>query len=144
MFVLFVFICYALVAFGMAMNLKSNLTHATAEGARAAVGAGLCDVNDADPAVAAACVTTKRDAAIARTKEAVAGQSQEVRNEVDTLLADPNNVVIAACDGAAASQCITVTLPYDYGAHPIVPSAPGLGVVMPSTLNAESIVQLTN
>jgi Flp pilus assembly protein TadG len=39
-FVLFAFICYALVAFGLAMNLKSNLTHAAGEGARAAVGAG--------------------------------------------------------------------------------------------------------
>jgi Flp pilus assembly protein TadG len=139
-FILFAFICYALVAFGLAMNLKSNLTHAAAEGARSSVGAGLCKVNDADPAVAAACIATKEAAAETRTVDAVKAQGtaieDEVRNKVDAH--------VALCDGSATAYCMTVTIPFDYGAHPIVPSAPGLGIIMPNTLNADSVVQLTN
>jgi hypothetical protein len=148
-FVLFAFICYALVAFGVAMNLKSNLTHAAAEGARTAVGAGLCDVNDPDAAVAAACRDTKILAAKNETIESVAGQGDKIKTVVEGLLEPANpanpNVVIAQCPNlAATAQCITVKIPYSYGDNPIVPSAPGLGVVLPSTLNANAVVQLTN
>src|SRR2546423_15286860 len=67
-FILFAFICYALVVFGLALNLKSNLTHAASEGARAAVGAGGgCDISDGG------CQTTKEQAAEDRAKEALAG-----------------------------------------------------------------------
>src|SRR3954469_19103480 len=37
-FALFVFILYSLIAFGTALALKQSVTHAAAEGARAAVG----------------------------------------------------------------------------------------------------------
>jgi Flp pilus assembly protein TadG len=137
-FVLFVFICYALVAFGLAMNLKSNLTHATAEGARTAVGAGLCTIANPDPAIDS-CAATKIQAAKDRTVEAMKGQSDNIWHEVENKV----TAAIATCDAATTAYCITVKVPYDYGAHPIVPSAPGLGIVMPSTLQAESIVQLT-
>jgi Flp pilus assembly protein TadG len=139
-FVLFAFICYALVAFGLAMNLKSNLTHAAAEGARTAVGAGLCKVNDANPAVAAACIATKEAAAKSKTIDAVKAQGSTIEQEVTNKV----TAIVALCDGSATAYCMTVTIPYDYGAHPIVPSAPGLGVVMPDTLNADAVVQLTN
>lgn len=138
-FVLFAFICYALVAFGLAMNLKSNLTHAAAEGARSAVGAGFCTISNPDPAIDT-CARTKIDAAKARTIDAVKGQSSDVRTEVTNKV----DAVIATCAGSATAYCMTVTIPYDYGHHAIVPSAPGLGVIMPSRLNSESIVQLSD
>lgn len=157
-FALFAFIVYALVAFGMAMNLKANLTHAVEEGARAAIGAGgACDLTTS------ACVTQKRQAAIDRTKGAVGGQSQTVRDEVRRAIentaanrvqvapcASPPNPGVAPADpnaGVAAGAgpyCMFVDLPYDYSAHPIVPSAPGLGIVMPNTLHSAGVVQLTN
>lgn len=149
MFVLFAFICYALVAFGLAMNLKSNLTHAAAEGARTAVGAGLCDVNDADAVAAAACRDTKITAAKNEVLESLGGQSGAVKETVEALLEPANpsnpNVTIAQCPNlAATAQCITVAIPYPYDEQPIVPSAPGLGIVMPKTLKATAVVQLTN
>src|SRR2546428_13229795 len=72
-FILFAFICYALVVFGLALNLKSNLTHAASEGARAAVGAGGgCDITHPTGP------QTKEDEAPAPGQEAPSGQSQEV------------------------------------------------------------------
>jgi hypothetical protein len=129
------------------MNLKSNLNHAAAEGARAAVGAG----GDSDMTTVA-CQTTKRVAAIDRVKEAVDGQSAEVKEEVRHLVEDDaENVKIDDCTAFSGSGtttpgswCIRVALPFDYGSHPIVPSAPGLGIVMPSTLTASGVVQLSS
>src|SRR5436190_21991323 len=84
-FILFAFICYALVVFGLALNLKSNLTHAASEGARAAVGAGGgCDITDP------MCQQTKEDEALARAKEALSGQTKEVQQfaQIGSQLAD--------------------------------------------------------
>src|SRR2546423_13790868 len=71
-FILFAFICYALVVFGLALNLKSNLTHAASEGARAAVGAG----GGCDPLADGGCQTMKEDAVRQRGAAPPAGPSQ--------------------------------------------------------------------
>lgn len=139
-FVLFAFICYALVAFGLAMNLKSNLTHAAAEGARSAVGAGAAECVPTD---GSACETAKVAAARSRVADAVGGQSSQVRDEVAAVM----TAGIGNCDDVnldAAPYCIFVSIPYRYDQKPIVPSAPGLGVFLPNTLRAEAVVQLTN
>lgn len=135
MFVIFAMICYGIVAFGMAVNLKQNLTHAVAEGARAAVGAG----GDCDPTPGSACETAKLDAATARVTDQLGGQSEGVRNAaLDKLVTS-----IGTCSGSTA-KCITVQIDYPYDTHPIVPSAPGLAIVLPNTLTAKSVVQVTN
>src|SRR5438132_6257497 len=101
-FILFAFICYALVAFGLALNLKSNLTHAASEGARAAVGAGGgCDpVADGGP-----CQQAKEDAARDRAVAALSGQTQEVQDNAH-ITED-----IGDCDSTVdpgGAQCMTV------------------------------------
>lgn len=139
-FVLFAFICYALVAFGLAMNLKSNLTHSAAEGARSAIGAGTVDCV---PTNGSQCESDKIAAATTRVADAVGGQSTDVRNEVAAVMtADIGNCDDVTVD--AAPYCIFVSIPYRYDQKPIVPSAPGLGVFLPNTLRAEAVVQLTN
>jgi hypothetical protein len=135
-FILFAFICYALVAFGLALNLKSNLTHAASEGARAAVGAGGgCDIGDA------ACQTAKEDAARQRATDALSGQSHDVQQhaQIDPQLEDCDPV-----NDAGGAQCMRVTVDYDVKHHPIVPLAPGLGIVMPDTLHTVSVVQVSD
>jgi hypothetical protein len=134
-FVIFAMICYGIVAFGMAVNLKQNLTHAVAEGARAAVGAG----GECDPTPGSACETAKLDAARARVTDQLGGQSTKIK---DAALAGLTTA-IAPCSGSTA-KCITVRIAYDYGTNPIVPSAPGLAIVLPNTLTATSVVQVTN
>jgi hypothetical protein len=98
-----------------------------------------------------ACTDAKRDAAIDRVREAMAGQSSDVKQQVDAQLAIPDNVKIDDCSAfadsgttAPGSWCIRVAIPYDYAGHPIVPSAPGLGVFMPSTLTSSGVVQLSS
>ena len=138
-FILFAFICYALVVFGLALNLKSNLTHAASEGARAAVGAGGgCDPLADD---GGRCQQAKEDAARDRAVAALSGQTQLVQDNAHVT----EN--IGDCDSTldpGGAQCMTVTIDYPLRDHPIVPLAPGLGIVVPDTLHTASVVQVSN
>jgi len=127
-FALFVFILYALIAFGMALALKHTVTHAAGEGARAAVG-----VID-DPA------TTTVD-------ERVVTAEDEVRDSMDWIgpKFDPADVT-AQVDPCVASsgECITVKIEYPYSAKPIVPAAPGMGLVYPDKMTSTAVVKLNS
>jgi Flp pilus assembly protein TadG len=133
-FVLFVFICYALVAFGMALSMKHTLTQASAEGARAAIPAYQSCRSEPDPDQ---CV---RDAVQARTRQVISDAQGSARAAAAVI-----TPVLGRCTGGSSSaECVTVTVDYPYGAEPIVPSAPGLGVVMPDHMRSTSVVQVTN
>lgn len=129
-FVLFVLVIYALVSFGLILVTKNSLTHAAAEGARAAIS-----VVD-DP------LTLTVDEREKRAKD-------RVNTTLDWLgpKYDPNDTSadIAACDAAlpAGPQCITVKIVYPYETRPIVPPAPGLGLVTPKTLTSTAVVELS-
>ncbi|MGH9153480.1 MAG: TadE family protein [Acidimicrobiales bacterium] len=124
-FALFVLVIYALITFGVILAAKNSLTHAAAEGARAAVA-----VVD-DP-------MTPDDERVERAKEKV-GQS------LDWFGASYEPGDTAASVGACGTaQCITVTITYPYETRPIVPPAPGLGLVIPSDLTSTAVVELTD
>jgi hypothetical protein len=129
-FALFVFILYALVAFGAALALKQSVTHAAAEGARAAVG-----VVD-DPG------TTDDE----RVEKAL----DEVRASLDWIGPDKysDDDVDARVDRCRpssltdTSSCMFVDITYPYKDKPVVPPSPGLGVVMPETMSSHAVVKL--
>ena len=122
---IFVFVLYGLIAYGIALSAKQTITHSAAEGARAAVGAAPND---------GAEITAAHD----RVKSAMQSLSQY---NVD----DPKafNAVVNWCSGTSGPRCITVTVTYDYSAHPIVPPAPGLGLVTPDKLTSKAVVQVS-
>ena len=45
------------------------------------------------------------------------------------------SLVIAACAEDASKLCVTVDLDYEYRDNPLLPSAPGVGVVLPPNLS---------
>jgi Flp pilus assembly protein TadG len=110
---LFVFILYGLISFGMILATKQRVTNAAAEGARAAVGA-------ADSAAAISAATARV------TSSGLPAGSYTA------------NYTPAAC---GSNQCITVTITYDLQNHPVVPPAPGLGLVTPNTISSTAVVQ---
>lgn len=112
---LFVFILYGLIAFGMVLATKQRVTNAAAEGARAAVGSA-----DGPAAVAAATA-----------RVLAAGLPAGAYTPSYTT---------AAC-GTTGNECITVTITYNLNTHPVIPPAPGLGLVMPSTMSSTAVVQ---
>lgn len=116
---LFIFILYGLIAFGMILATKQRVTNGAAEGARAAVG----------QTTAAAA----KSVAIARITAALGTPGVNY-----TIGPGVNEPTTAAC---GSNQCITVTITYNLAAHPVVPAAPGLGLITPSTLSSTAVVQ---
>ncbi len=118
-FLLFFSLFYAIVAYGLVFTIKQSLTMAAEEGARAAV-------QDA-PNVATRLTRADTTAKGILSWLPAAGVTV--------------NTAAAACVANPASQCVTVTVNYDYAGHPIVPALPLLGVAIPATLGATATVQ---
>ncbi len=115
---LFVFVLYGLIAFGMILATKQRITNAAAEGARAAVG----QTNAADA----------KNAAVAR----ILGAGLPAGSySIGPGAGEPT---VAAC---GSNQCITVTVTYNLAGNPVVPPAPGLGLVTPNTISSTAVVQ---
>ena len=120
----FAMLLYGLIAFGMIMATKQSVTNAASEAARAAVGAA-----DEDAAVATAQARIQK----------VLGTSNG-RYQVGPGAGVPST---GPCDDGEplGAQCITVTISYDLENHPVVPEAPGLGLLTPSGFSSTAVVQ---
>ncbi|MCW2815939.1 MAG: TadE family protein [Nocardioides sp.] len=116
-----------IISYGFMLSLRQAVTQAAAEGARAA----------------AVTLVLAEKQANGRTA---------VSNSLDTygITCSAGNLVRAgdtvgtcdvtapgACVPAAATgvQCVKVTVSYNYGDHPLIPTFPGVGVVLPDTLS---------
>jgi Flp pilus assembly protein TadG len=117
---LFMMLVYGGLSYGVMFWVKSTLTHASAEGARAAI-------RSTDPVAGAKA-----------SAEAILDASMPTGK---ATWAKPVTPTTAACTYNASETCITVTVTYPYAAHPVLPSLPLLSF-LPSQLKATSVVQL--
>jgi Flp pilus assembly protein TadG len=127
---IFVFVLYGLIAFGLMLSAKQTITHSASEGARAAIGATPNPGESQDDAY-------KR---VAKDRVGLAMGSLSQYHVTDPGAAD---AIVDWCSGSSGPRCITVTVTYDYSAHPLVPPAPGLGLVTPSKLSSKAVVQVS-
>lgn len=122
--VLFLGLIYGAVSYGVVFWVKSTITHAAAEGARAAVGK-----------TGAAAITAAQDTAV------------DIKNK--TLPAAYKNHAIvdtattAACAGDPTATCLTITVRYPYKDHPIVPALPPIFPILPNELKSTSVIQIS-
>ena len=132
------FILYGLIAFGMMLALKQSVTNAAAEGARAVVG-----VVD-DP------LTTTVDERVKKAQDTVAnrlgwlgGKYQASDLTVGWYSSGTNScstLPVGISPPTPPTICVKITYPYD--SRPLIPPAPGLGLITPSTLGSEARVQV--
>ena len=128
-FGLFVFILYALIAYGMMFATKQSITNAAAEGARSVVG-----VVD-DPA-------TPADERVAKAQATVAQRLDWLGNK---YVAGSDLVTsLETCAGSTTAQCVRVRITYPYKDRPLIPPAPGLGLVTPNSFKSEAVVQVSS
>lgn len=124
------FLIYGAVSYGIVLSVKHVMTEAAAEGARAAIGAQIIPGTDAD-----------QNAAYVRVATARAGGSLGVYKTWAQITPS-----VGACPNAAPNQsstvCVTVTVTYPYSTHPIIPNAPGLGLITPATLASSFSVEV--
>src|SRR5206468_11811900 len=128
---IFIFVLYGLIAYGIALSAKQTITHSAAEGARAAVGAVANPGETQDQAE----VRVARDRVAKDLQGSLSGNNQYV---------DTSQTAVGYCNAplTAGPKCITVKVSYPYSDHPLVPQAPGLGLVMPNTLSSTAVVEV--
>ena len=127
---IFLLFVYGTITFGIALSVKQMVSQAAAEGARSSVGAQMI-VGDLD-----------QNAAYVRVAAARAGAALGSNAQWATL----TPTIETPCPNAAANQassvCVKVTVSYPYAAHPLIPTLPGLGFVVPSTISSVYEVQV--
>jgi Flp pilus assembly protein TadG len=124
-FPIFFSIFYVIVTFSMIFVAQQNLTLATAEGARAALNFQLASsVSSAIDLRAGAACTTATSMVIPMIK----------KPQCETTHTN--------CSYDTSMTCIAVTLTYDYAASPLIPTLPGLGLLLPPNLTSTATVQL--
>jgi Flp pilus assembly protein TadG len=130
--VLLITILYGIITYGMILAAQSTLTQAAADAARAGLTVGL------------------QNAAVAAQGQAQSDVSWMDKGTCGTL---PTSNTIIKCLAAtepcpsntsmnASTECLKVTLIYDYSDSPLFPELPGLGLITPSTITSTNIIQL--
>jgi Flp pilus assembly protein TadG len=109
---------YGMLMYGFVFAADHNMTQSAAEGARAAISQ----------------TSNWETYAVNAAKDHL--NFMQVKTYANVT------AVKAACASDATVQCITVTITYDNSAHPILPSFFGMQYLTPSTITAESTVEL--
>jgi len=121
---LLVLLLYGIVAFGFVMAVKHSVTQAAADGARAAVPV-------------AQTGTAPTQAALAQADNAIHWLGQCNAGGITCT------TTVAQCPNEPQGwNCLTMNVSYDYRDHPVIPSLPGLGLVLPSTIPASTTTLL--
>jgi Flp pilus assembly protein TadG len=115
---------FGIISYGYALSFKQSLTQAAAEGARAAAVA------------ASGSATTAAQSGVTHAVSAFNKTcgSGGLTCTYSTLATD------TAC--ATNGTCMRVRVSYDYNHYPLMPKLPGLGLLLPDTIQATSITQV--
>ncbi len=129
---------FGIISYGYMLSFRQAISQASAEGARAA---------------AVAPGATSSTDRLARAEQAVtSGLGTYGISCVNGVLRRDGATVGTcsisspqACSGAAVagSRCVKVTLDYRYRDHSLLPSFPGLGIVLPSSLTYGSEAEVS-
>ncbi|WP_160008336.1 TadE/TadG family type IV pilus assembly protein [Nocardioides sp. AX2bis] len=125
---------FGIIGYGYMLSFRQGISQAAAEGARTAAV-----LSSSDPAV----VGKARDAV-----NGALGSCGVTCGSNGTLMkgTDPaGTCTISArkpCSNAATAQCVEVSLAYTYRDDPLLPSFPGLGIVLPEQLSYSTEAQV--
>lgn len=110
-------ILYGIITFGIILAVEQTLTHAAAEGARAAVGAPAGE----EPTASATA-----------TRAAIGWLDGWVQ---------PGDVssAVASCTHDATETCVEVRIDYPYGARPVLPPFPLVGLLAPDVIRTAAV-----
>jgi Flp pilus assembly pilin Flp len=125
-------VLFGIVSFGFMLSLRQGMSQAAAEGARAAA-VTLVDAQKTGAAVAAI------DDALPYGVTCAGGNLVRDSEDVGTCsVSEPQ-----PCGSGGDAECVTVSLTYAYGQHPIVPSLLGLGALLPDELEYTTVARVS-
>lgn len=129
-------IVIGILSYGYMLSFRQAISQGAAEGARSA-------------AVAPSAMTLTSKQTRARNAVNQALDSYGVQCTAGNTLQHSGSAVgtcaisIAACVNNATEQCASVEVNYQYRDHALIPSFPGLGVVLPSNLTYTAVAEVS-
>jgi hypothetical protein len=131
--VLLLSIVFGIIHYGLILSFKQDMTRAAAEGARA--GAVAFPAANAQPDAVAAVEEAVRDFGGSSWSSDGCNRTGMTCSIAPPIDCDPVN-------DPGGAQCITVTLTYDYGDHPLFGEMPLIGgLTEPDTITATSVAR---
>ena len=119
---------FGIITYGYVLSFKQALTQAAAEGAR--------------KAAVSTAATAPTNAATA-VEKAVNAFNKQCNLPVSDGTTCTYLMTTAATGCSADNICMRVRVSYDYKNYPLLPKFPGLGLLLPDTLQSTSITQLS-
>jgi Flp pilus assembly protein TadG len=126
---------FAIISYAYMFSFRQALTQAAAEGARAAVGGSVSSTPcaQAGPYTAACPAQAAAADGVRRAMDSY-GMACGTKNLTCTITAPTT----AGC--SSGHSCVSVTVSYPYRDKSLLPTFPGLGVVLPKTITFTSSV----
>jgi Flp pilus assembly protein TadG len=119
---------FGIITYGYVLSFKQGLTQAAAEGAR--------------KAAVSTAATAPANAATA-VEKAVNAFDKHCNLPVTDGTTCTYDMSALATGCSAANICMRVRVSYDYKNHPLLPRFPGLGLLLPDTIQSTSITQVS-
>lgn len=126
-----VLILFGIISYGVMLSFRQSLSQAAAEGARAAAVTFVDTEKKGEAVLAVTEALESFDVSCTAGGTLVRGG----KNVGSCAISDPG-----ACSPSAGAnvKCVTVKLSYDYKNGGMVPTFPGLGIILPDTLTYEA------
>jgi Flp pilus assembly protein TadG len=131
---------FGVISYGYMLSFRQALSQAAAEGARAAAVSPYPDASAKEQSALDAINDALGVAAYGLT--CVGGSSGSALVK-DGVAVGTCSVTTAACDSEPTKSCVTVTLDYRYRQHPLLPAAPGIGLVLPAHLGYDATARVS-
>ncbi|KQY60277.1 hypothetical protein ASD11_12505 [Aeromicrobium sp. Root495] len=135
---IFIALVFAVISYGYMLSFRQSISQAAAEGARVY-------------ATAPSGSTATRTDAIAAVNRALTSYGVTctsggglTRNGSAVGTCTVPTTTSACAGSSSASRCATVAISYSYRNNPLMPSFPGLGITLPSTLSFNTTVEVNS
>ena len=135
--VLLMMLLYGIITYGVILAAQATVTQAAADAARA----GIVTTASNAPTVAEAQACT--DVGWMNKGCAAPNSGSPTTCPSPTSSAITASACEEPCPSNTTNTCLKVTVTYDYGASPILPELPGLGVITPSTISSTNVLQFS-
>ena len=137
---LLLLLAFGILGYGYMLSFRQALSQGAAEGARAAAVSAYPLPADKETAALKAINDALGNSAYGVTCSGTAPGSVLRR---DNVTVGTCSVRTAPCLNDLTRSCVTAKVDYLYADHPLLPKAPGLGLVLPEHLAYEATVRVS-
>jgi Flp pilus assembly protein TadG len=137
---LLLLLVFGVISYGYMLSFRQALSQGASEGARAAAVSPYPDPADKAQSALDAINDALGVDAYGVSCSGVAANSSLMK---DGVAVGTCSVTTAACESDLTKDCVTVRLDYHYKDHSLLPSFPGVGLVLPGHLQYDATARVS-